>query len=294
MRLTSAEDTLERQEMLLVRSSIPEDAITTTSIRGYNNPAWSQIVIRGEVVNPGPLRSFVPMFQNAVKSYVPREDTTAPSVVVEVHGRPVTSGSFVDSLPEFTVKLLDASKLPIVRDDNFVVFVNGVRIRSGSTQDYSFLTTDDCERLFPNTSVRAGLTFSYPMEQGENLIIARIADASGNRDTAEVYLTYRDVASYRVQSAGPNPASTSVRFEVVSSGKERTQTALFRVFDQQGRLLSHAEYTLSVGIDTFTWDARTIDGSSLAPGVYYWTLSQSNFEDVPVDNTSSGMVTIVR
>ena len=294
MRLTSAEDTLERQETLLVRSSIPEDAATTTNVRGYNNPAWSKIVIRGEVVNPGPLRSFVPMFQNAVKSYVPREDTTAPSVVVEVHGRPVTSGSFVDSLPEFTVKLLDASKLPIVRDDNFVVFVNGVRIRSGSTQDYSFLTTDDCERLFPNTSVRAGLTFSYPMEQGENLIIARIADASGNRDTAEVYLTYRDVASYRVQSAGPNPASTSVRFEVVSSGKERTQTALFRVFDQQGRLLSHAEYTLSVGIDTFTWDARTIDGSSLAPGVYYWTLSQSNFEDVPVDNTSSGMVTIVR
>lgn len=294
IRLTSTADTLERQETLLVRSSIPEDAITTTSIRGYNNPAWSQIAVHGEVVNPGTLRSFVPMFQSAVKTYVPREDTSAPSIVVEVHGRPVRSGSYVDSVPLFTVKLLDASRLPIVRDDNFVVFVNGVRIRSGSVQDYSFLTTEDCEQLFPNSSVRAGLSFSYPMEQGENLIIARIADASGNRDTAEVYLTYRDMASYRVQSAGPNPASTSVRFEVVSSGRERTQTALFRVFDQQGRLLSQAQYALAVGVDTFTWDAQTFDGSSLAPGVYYWTLSQSTADHVPVDNTSSGMVTIVR
>jgi flagellar hook assembly protein FlgD len=132
------------------------------------------------------------------------------------------------------------------------------------------------------------------MEQGENLIIARVADASGNRDTAEVYLTYRDMASYRVQSAGPNPASTSVRFEVVSSGRARTQTAFFRVFDQQGRLLSQAQYALAVGVDTFTWDAQTFDGSSLAPGVYYWTLSQSTADHVPVDNTSSGMVTIVR
>lgn len=294
MRLSSADDTLERQESLIKHPSIPQDGATTTRFRGYCNPAWSRIVMNCEVVYPGTQRSLVPLFQSAFKEFVPREDTSAPSIVVEVHGRPVASGAFVDSLPTFTVKLLDGSKLPIVRDDNFVVFVNGIRIRSGGVQDYTFLNTQDCERLFPNSGVRAGVTFSYPMELGENLIIARIADASGNRDTAEVYLTYSDVSTYRVLSIGPNPASTTVRFEVASSGRDRAQPALFRVFDQQGRLVSQTEYALLVGSDTFVWDAQTTGGSSLAPGVYYWTLSQSKAGEVPVDNTSSGMVTIMR
>jgi hypothetical protein len=292
--LSSSDDTLAVQRTTLQRSSISEDGSTSLSIRGYNNPTWSRVVILGDIVNPDMERSFVPMFQSALKSYVPREDTSSPSIVVEVHGRPVASGSFVDSLPVFTVKLLDSSRLPIMRDDNAVVFVNGVRIRSDNVQDYSFLTTEECEKEFPNSSVRAALTFSFPMEQGENLIIARIADASGNRDTAEVYLTYNAEPSCRVLFTGPNPAATSIRFDVASSGKERSQPAVLRVFDQQGRLQSMGEIMLSVGVDSFTWEARSMDGSSLAPGVYYWTLSHSNDVHVPVDNTSSGMITIIR
>lgn len=288
------DDTLKKQSVQLNTVAIGPDKVQRVSSRFYNDPSWYQIAFGCDVTLPSRAISLFTPFQSAARTYQPGVDSTAPKALVVVNDLLVDGDSYVDSMPQISVRIVDASRLPIKTDDNLVVFVNGVRIRPTSAKDYSFFDSEKCALMFPDENVRAAVTFRYPMETGENLLIARVTDANGNKDTSEIFLTYSSVASVGVRSFGPNPAVDNVTFTTEVTGQSAVQPALLVVSDVQGREVSRSVVQLQTGVSSFTWVAKSASDSALAPGVYYWTLQIGERSDVPVENRSSGMVIILR
>lgn len=287
-------DTSLKQTTQRILPSIAADETVVLQERFYNDPTWTVIRHGCSIDVPGVGRTLHPVFQSASRVFAPREDSTQPRAAVVVNGQQVVTGSTVDSLPLIVVQLRDASKLPITTDDNFVVFVNGLRIRASNARGYRFLNSTQCADEFPESDVRAAVEFRFPMEQGENLVIARVTDASGNKDTTEVFLRYSPVASVRVTSLGPNPATDGVTFQTTVSGSAALQNATFVVSDLQGRQVYRSRVELYTGSSSYTWDGMSSNGDSLVPGVYCWSLQIGDQDQVPVENRSSGMVIILR
>jgi hypothetical protein len=210
------------------------------------------------------------------------------------NNRQLESGAFVDSLPEFTVLLNDNSAVPISTDDCFTVFVNGIRIRNSGAYPYQFRSTRDCEQLYLGDNIRAALAFTFPMEDGENLLIVRATDASGNKDTAEIYIRLKRERALSVAFFGPNPADNNLTFTVDLSGSAPIQDGLFQLFDMQGREIVARQLKLHVGRSEYEVTLLDESKSSLAPGSYLWRFTILDSDMVPVDNSASGIVTILR
>lgn len=290
----SSNDTSLRQVSQISVPAVGADGAIMIEQRFYNDPSWPVIRHGCDIEIPGLDRALHPLFQSASRSIVPKTDSTKPIAEVVVNGQRVVSETYVDSLPTIVVQLRDASQLPVNSDENFIVFVNGMRIRSATALGYRFLNSSQCSSEFPGSDVRAAVEFKSPMEQGENLVIARVTDASGNKDTAEIFLRYSSIAAVRVTSLGPNPATNGVTFQTVVSGSTEVQEAQFTVFDLQGRNVYQSRIELKTGSSSYTWDGMSETGNALPPGVYYWALQMGEHGDVPVENRSSGMVIILR
>ena len=287
-------DTLRQQITTISTAAVDADSSVVVAVRAYNDPDWSRVLVRTTIEQPGEEKSLVRLFQTAQMQYRPREDSSAPSISVFAHQRPLVTGDYVDSMPRFTIQLRDAAKLPIRSDDNFVVFLNGVRIRSNSVKDYAFSGTQECETAYPGTDIRAEVSFTYPAEVGENLLIARVTDASGNKDTAEIYFWYQSQDQIRDVRVSPNPTSGNATFSISMAGNGRTYPAQLAIHDVQGRIVAERAFMLYTGTTTVSWDGESMYGSDLSPGVYFWSIAVPSTPQVPVENRTSGIITILR
>ena len=287
-------DTLRQQTTATSITSISPDGTADLTVRAYNDPDWPRIAVRTSIDQPGEEKSLVRLFQRAQMQYQPREDSSAPSISVFAHQRPLVTGDYVDSMPRLTIQLRDAAKLPIRSDDNFVVFLNGVRIRSNSVKDYAFSGTQECETAYPGTDIRAEVSFTYPADVGENLLIARVTDASGNKDTAEIYFWYQSQDQIRDVRVSPNPTSGNATFSISMAGNGRTYPAQLAIHDVQGRIVAERAFMLYTGTTTVSWDGESMYGSDLSPGVYFWSIAVPSTPQVPVENRTSGIITILR
>ncbi|MBM4178601.1 MAG: hypothetical protein FJ211_04625 [Ignavibacteria bacterium] len=292
--LRSALDTADQQAAMFSIANIPPDQRYRLVIRGRNDSRWSLVSASYRASMPSVEKMLYPMYGNASITYKPREDVEPPVIEILANSRKVLGGDYVDSIPTFLVKIIDASSLEIRNEDNVVMFVNGVRIRSATAQNFRFIPTAECNGLFPGESVRAAVQFDFPMERGENLVIVRATDASGNKDTTEVFLIYKPEPEVTVVRYGPNPTTGAVSFTVSTAGQGLSAPFMIRMHDAQGRIVLSKELALPIGTSSFVIDAETQQGSSLAPGVYLWSIVPKSNSLVDVDNTTSGIVAIVR
>ena len=287
-------DTIRQQITTISTAVVDADSSVVVAVRAYNDPDWSRVLVRTTIEQPGEEKSLVRLFQTAQTQYRPREDSSAPSIAVFAHQRPLATGDYVDSIPRFTIQLRDASRLPIRSDDNFIVFLNGVRIRSTNVKDYAFLDTKECGDFYPGSDVRAEISFTYPAEIGENLLIVRVTDASGNKDTSEIYFWHQNEDQIRDVRVAPNPTSGATSFTVSMAGNARVYPAHLAIYDVQGRIVAERPFILYTGTTTVSWDGVSMFGSDLAPGVYFWSITVPSGLQVPVENRTSGIITILR
>lgn len=290
----ASDDTLRQQVTNTTIPSIDADGAGIVTMRAYNDPDWSDVVVRATIEQPGEEKSLVRLFQTAQTRYRPSEDSSAPSIAVYAHQRPLVTGDYVDSMPTFMIQLRDRSRLPIRSDDNFIVFLNGVRIRSTNVKDFTFMDSRACENVYPDTDIRAELSFSYPAEIGENLLIVRVTDASGNKDTSEIYFWHQREEQIRDVTVAPNPTSGPASFTVSMAGNARVYPAYLSLHDVQGRIVSERSVVLYTGKTSVSWDGASMQGSDLAPGVYFWSITVPSSPQVPVENRTSGIITILR
>lgn len=198
------------------------------------------------------------------------EDTTAPRIRLYADDVPCRDGLYVQGLPRLEVLVSDSCQLPIESEDNIIVFVNGTRIRRDNVQSWEFVGTDAIRQDSEYSSdARAVLRFQFPMESGENLIIMRARDVSGNADTSEISLYLADRSTISDLLVYPNPGARqgvfNVQFDVVLAGS--VSGVRVSTYDVQGRHFGSGFVQVSSGRTLVKIDPSSSD-YALAPGIY--------------------------
>lgn len=207
------------------------------------------------------------VFNRAVGSGAVVEDSTAPTILLSADGAPRSSGAAVSNYPRFDVLLRDNSRLAIESPDNLVVFVNGTRVRPSSVEDWQFMGTRQLADMMPGDhDARALLSFRFPMETGENLVIIRARDATGNPDTSEVSLFLPTSASIVDLNVFPNPTSSGMAGVSVELAIPDGMSLLrVTAYDLQGRRIS----TSTLGVSTGSYRTTLGTGeNTLETGMY--------------------------
>lgn len=242
----------------------------TRSFRIPSNEAPSRIECE-TMIDPDGL---VPMQHRVLFRWKGRgtvsEDTAAPLIRVFADGVPCNDGLYVQNLPRFEVLVSDSCRLPIESDDNLTVFVNGSRIRRDNVQGWEFIGTDRLgQQTGYSAEARAVLRFQFPMESGENLVIVRARDVSGNADTSEISLYLADRSTISDLLVYPNPGSRQGAFNVQFDAVLIDSSAGVRIstFDIQGRLFSSRTVQVASGRTQVKIDPASAD-YALGPGVY--------------------------
>jgi hypothetical protein len=156
--------------------------------------------------------------------------------------------------------------------EKVVVFVNGIRIRPSTAQEFAFIGTDSAQVLYPSSDVRAIVRFVFPMETGENLLIVRATDAFQNSDTLELSLFPVEdiVLGNAVVMPNPTSGSTIIRADVISNDPALDGQLL--VSDAQGRIVCSLDATVLGSSLQFNWDGRSAQNESVSTGLYTWRI----------------------
>lgn len=222
-----------------------------------------------------------------------REDTTQPTIAVLADGKDVTQGSFVLRNPLIEILLNDDSRLPIADSGRLVVFINGDRIRTSNTTDYKWLSTQQSAEVYPEGNVRAALQFKYQLELGQNNVMVRATDATGNYREFETQLWTTDNDEIRSVSVAPTPSDGPVRFIIVLKTFRSNTKGRIEIFDVNGRIVKSLDNTLSVGTSVVEWDGRGDDGQSMPSGMYVYHVTMYDAGSAPLSKVS-GTLMIVR
>jgi hypothetical protein len=183
--------------------------------------------------------------------------------------------------------------MPINDPQNIVIFINGIRIRSSSAQDYEFIATDSAQKLYPGTNIRALVRFTFPMELGENLLIVRATDAFQNSDTLEISLYPVEDVIVSNAVVIPNPTSGNAVFRADVIANDLALEGQLLLCDSQGRLVRSIDARVIGSSLEFIWDGRSMQQESLSSGLYAWRMLLKQSSGM-VLKTVSGTLLLLR
>lgn len=229
----------------------------------------------------------------AQASFTVYNDTVAPLLDVLVDGRRVADGDYVLMEPFFDVRLRDSSNLPITSPDNLTIFLNGVRIRATSSSNFVFHPSATAVRETGDNLARAVTQFRFPLELGQNNLLIRAQDASGNRIEQIIGLWTTNKPELRGVEVAPNPSNGPVQFRFTLRDTAATRMAQLDIYDVQGRRIDQLPVELSIGTGAVTWDGRGQGGTSLPTGIYVWRLAATDSSGGFLSSVS-GTLSIVR
>lgn len=198
------------------------------------------------------------------------EDDVPPTITVMVDQRIVRDGDFILVEPLVEVLLSDNSRLPINDSTRLTAYVNGDRIRPAVTTDFQFLSTQNVYGRYAVPDVRAAQIFRYRMDKGQNNLLVRAKDATGNEANLDMALWVSDKTQLLDAFAAPNPSSGPVTFAVLLASPVAITPARVDISDVQGRMIRQLPVQLTIGSASVTWDGRGADGQSLPTGTYFY------------------------
>jgi hypothetical protein len=222
-----------------------------------------------------------------------REDDVPPNVRFEVDGRWAIDGMYAVQRPLMRVFLHDNSWLAITDSTRINVFINGDRMRPAVVDDWAFYPTVTARAQFPEhgSSLRAVVQFRYGLDRGQNTVIIRSQDASGNRDTTELSIYTGDGIRVQALTVEPNPVKDYARFVIDLAAPTNDNSAVIDVYNVEGARVATIPIIVGPGRTTISWDARGFGGTSLPQGAYYYRCSLADVNDTVI---STGTFVIMR
>ena len=215
-----------------------------------------------------------------------REDDEPPTIQIVADGADVTSGGYVAPDAFLEVRLHDRSNLPVNDPSRLTVFVNGDRIRESVAEDLEFLPTDSVRVRYPELpDIRAALVFRYPLEPGQNNVLVRGSDATGNQVEHECALFVTDGLAVTAVAVSPNPSTGPVTFRIDVQTSVRDLTGILHIYDAEGRRIRDLKSPLQLGQAVLEWDGRGSAGEVVPSGMYVYRLEVSE----PSIQGASGM-----
>jgi len=221
-----------------------------------------------------------------------REDAVPPNVRMEVEGQWAFDGMYSVVRPLMRVYMFDNSWLGISDSTRVNVFINGDRMRPAVADDWAFYPTIAARAQFPEqgSHLRAVVQFRYGLDAGQNTVIIRSQDATGNRDTAELSIYTGNDVSVRGIRVEPNPVSDRASFVVDLAAPTNGNAAFLDIFNALGSRVASLPVDLRAGRTIISWNVRGTEGTSLPQGAYYYRLAHVG-NDIPI---STGTFVIVR
>lgn len=201
------------------------------------------------------------------------KDTISPTIGLLANGIDRSDGGIVPVAPILEVLLRDQSFLEIADPSRLVVFVNGDRIRPAVADSVEFLTTAMCRTRYADPSIKAALRFIYPLELGDNNVLVRGSDASGNSVESTIVVRTAEQTAISGLRAVPHPFTSEVQLHLMVETSQSQVESTLTITDQQGRTVRTFTTALSFGNATITWDGTADNHISLPSGVYGYRLS---------------------
>jgi hypothetical protein len=226
--------------------------------------------IVGVTIDPSLVDRELFRFNNtAATGFTVRDDSVPPRIIAIVDEEVATDGMYTVVDPVISIIVTDNSKLPINDSTRLTVFVNGDRIRPSITSDYAFYPTESIGVLTNDIDARAGMRFRYQLEDGQNNLLVRALDATGNSDTLELRLFTTDQLSFTGVSVAPNPVSGSATFLIELVADRRDIDGRIEIYGLRGERMRTLETSLRLGRSAVQWDGLDDTGATLPVGVYH-------------------------
>jgi flagellar hook assembly protein FlgD len=134
------------------------------------------------------------------------------------------------------------------------------------------------------------MIFRYPLDEGQNNLIVRATDATGNPAELESELWVTNTTEITAVVPSPNPTSSSTTFRISLKTSEPVSPATVAIYDVEGRTIRRLAAELQLGQATVFWDGRGETGESLPNGIYAYRLEVENLTSSSVAGTSGTLV----
>ena len=222
-----------------------------------------------------------------------RDDTVSPVIKTYADSVDVTAGAYVQPQPSIEVYIYDNSKLPINDINNLTVFVNGDRIRENVSRGFKFLPTDSVRTYYTDPDLRAVMKFEYDLDVGQNNLLVRALDATGNNAEHLSELWVSTTTQIDRVTPSPNPSNGAVTFRIDLRSPVKATPSTLRIFDATGRLIATIESVLRTGSGVVEWDGKSTNGVSIPSGAYFYRLDVVGHSSTEPAGTS-GTLMILR
>lgn len=234
--------------------------------------------VRAWVDKAGSITEFYQFNNQASQPLYVREDSVSPTIAMYADSAAVHNGSYVAPRPYLDVRISDNSRLPITDETKLLVFVNGVRIKSEVVDGYKFLSTDSCLAAGYDSSVRASMQFYFVMDVGQNNVLVRASDATGNKAELELSVYLATESAITTGIVYPNPTQGITEFAIVTQMPNPSSLARLSIVDLQGRVVYTNQTTVPNGRSTLVWDGMSDQGTSVSSGAYLWRIELADMQ----------------
>ncbi len=200
-----------------------------------------------------------------------REDTVRPWIIAKFDDKIVKNGDYISNSPLISVELYDNSLLPVVRQNDLRVRINGVMQTPERCKYYQLET-------FGNTRpLKAKLTIiPDTLRELDNSVLIYFSDASSNRDTVKYFLKISKNGEIKDNLIYPNPSKykTNLKFYLLSPENNQSFTIYF--YNSFGQKIRQFSFIATIGENILSFDNVDDQRNLLPNGVYFYSIISNN------------------
>jgi hypothetical protein len=208
------------------------------------------------------------------------EDETAPILDVTFDNRTLQNGDNVSSTPQIIITMVDENQFRFKSDTLGVTLLVSYPCTTSPCPFTRIpLSGDDVKWFAETASSNFRIEFTPQLTDGDYVLSAQVADASGNQSGAvpyEISFKVKSEPSISLTSVYPNPSSGDFFFTFLLTGNELPDDFLLEIFTTHGQRLRTFDRNsiqhFNIGTNQLLWDGREATGAYLPRGVYVYRM----------------------
>ncbi|MEQ1587601.1 MAG: C25 family cysteine peptidase, partial [Cyclobacteriaceae bacterium] len=226
-------------------------------------------------------------------------DNTSPILDVTFDTRTLRNGDYVSSTPEIIITMVDESLFRFKSDTLGVTLLLSYPCGSSPCPFTRIPFSGDDVKWFAATlNSNFRIEFTPQLADGDYVLSAQLADASGNLSGAtpyEISFKVKSEPSLSLTSVFPNPSTGDFFFSFILTGNELPDEFLLEIFTTQGQrqrtFTSNSIQQFNIGTNQLLWDGREATGAYLPRGVYVYRM---RVKTPSIETSTQGKLVLMR
>lgn len=206
------------------------------------------------------------------------EDTVKPAIIAKFDGKVIKTGDYISNQPIIEVELFDNSFLPVIRQNDILVRINGVMQTPERCKLYTL------ETFGATRPLKARLTLiPDTLKESDNSVLIYFSDASSNRDTVKYILKIAKNGLISDNYVFPNPSKYVSKLKLYLQSPEKSQKLRVEIYNTYGQKVKQFVTDATIGDNTIEFANTDEQGNQLPNGVFYYgifAIGETYFEPV--------------